>query len=57
MKVIINTTNELRENSKTATAMIDSEAKENYVSLNWVKKERIKWEVKKHFYELYEANE
>ena len=56
IKVIINIINELREDSKTATAMLDSEVEENYVSLNWIKKERIEWEIKKYFYELYEAD-
>jgi len=34
MKVTINITNELRGDSKTVIAMLDSEAKENYISLN-----------------------
>ena len=41
MEVIINVSNKLREDSKTATAMLNLEAEENYVFLNWVKKEEI----------------
>ena len=56
MEVTINITNNFEESSKTATAILDSKVKENYVFLNWVKKEKIEWDIKEHFYELYEAN-
>ena len=57
IEVIINITDNFKESSKTAIVMLDSEAEENYVSLNWIKKEKIEWNVKKHSYELYEADE
>ena len=56
MEVIIDITDNLRESFKTVTVMLDLEVKENYVSLNWVKKEKIEWDVKKHLYELYGAD-
>ena len=56
MEVTIDITDNLRESFKTATAMLDSKVEENYVSLDWVKKEKIEWDIKKHLYELYEAN-
>ena len=56
IEVTINITNNLRESSKTVTVILDSEVKENYVSLNWVKKEKIEWDIKKHLYELHKAD-
>ena len=56
MKVTIDITNEIGKNFKIVIAMLDSEVKENYVFLNWIKKEEIQWDVKKHSYELHRAD-
>ena len=56
IKVTIDIIDNFGESSKIVIVILDSEVKENYVSLNWVKKEKIKWEVKKHFYELHRAD-
>ena len=56
IEVTINISDKFGEDFKTVIVILNLEIEENYVSLNWVKKERIKWKIKEHSYELYEAD-
>ena len=56
MEVTIDIIDNLGESSKTVIAMLDLEVKGNYVSLDWVKKEKIEWNIKEHLYGLYGAD-